>query len=49
VLGVLAGWRMLGMRWPAWAAPLPAYGMGWVATFWFLGRFTTLFSNHSRP
>jgi len=43
VLGLLAAWRILGMRWPAWAQPLPVYGMGSVATFWFLGRLTALF------
>ena len=43
VLALLAAWRILGMRWPTWAQPLPAYGMGSVATFWFLGRLSALF------
>jgi hypothetical protein len=43
VLVLLAAWRILGVRWPAWARPLPVYGMGSVATYWFLGRFTALF------
>jgi len=43
VLGLLAVGRTLGMRWPAWAQPLPVYVMGSVATFWFLGRLPALF------
>jgi hypothetical protein len=42
VLALLASWRVLGLRWPAWTAPVPAYAMGVVAAVWFVGRFAAL-------
>ncbi len=31
-------WRWLGMGWPGWARPLPAYGIGSLAAFWCIQR-----------
>ena len=42
VLAMLASWRVLGVRWPTWATPVPVYAMGIVAAVWFVGRLTTL-------
>ncbi|MGH6898525.1 MAG: HupE/UreJ family protein [Geminicoccaceae bacterium] len=38
------GWalRQLQVRWPLWAAPLPAYAIGTVAAFWFIERTSGL-------
>jgi hydrogenase/urease accessory protein HupE len=42
VLGVVASWRALGVRWPAWAAPVPIYAMGVAAAAWFAERLSGL-------
>ena len=42
VLGLLASWRALEVRWPAWAAPVPGYAIGIVAAFWFVQRTAVL-------
>jgi hypothetical protein len=42
VLAMLASWRVLGLRWPTWTAPVPVYAMGIVAAVWFVGRFAAL-------
>ena len=42
VLAVLASWRVLEVRWPAWATPLPVYAMGIIAAVWFVGRVSAL-------
>ncbi len=30
--------RKVRIEWPAWARQLPAYGIGGIAAFWFIGR-----------
>ena len=42
VLAMLASWRVLDVRWPTWATPVPVYAMGIVAAVWFVGRLATL-------
>ena len=42
VLAMLASWRVLDLRWPTWATPLPVYAMGIVAAVWFVGRLAAL-------
>lgn len=42
ILGLLASWRALGVRWPTWTAPAPAYAMGIVAAVWFVERLAAL-------
>jgi HupE / UreJ protein len=38
------GWacRVLLVRWPRWSIPLPAYAIGSLAAFWFIGRMDVL-------
>jgi len=43
VLALLASWRRMELRLPAWGEPLPAYAMGSVAAVWFVGRFVAIF------
>jgi hypothetical protein len=43
VLALLASWRRMEVRLPAWGEPLPAYGMGSIAALWFVGRFVAMF------
>ena len=38
VFAVRELWRRLGLGWPAWARPLPAYGIGSLAAFWCIQR-----------
>jgi hypothetical protein len=38
VLVAMATLRRLPVRWPRWAAALPAYGIGSLAIYWFLDR-----------
>ena len=42
VLGLVASWRALDVRWPNWSAPVPAYAMGIVAAVWFAQRLSAL-------
>lgn len=42
VLALLASWRVLEVRWPAWSEPVPVYAMGIVAAFWFAERLSVL-------
>jgi hypothetical protein len=42
VLGLIASWRALDVRWPTWTAPVPAYAMGIVAAVWFAQRLSAL-------
>jgi hypothetical protein len=44
VLVLLAAWRRMELRIPAWGEPLPAYAMGGVAALWFVGRFVAMFA-----
>ena len=41
VIGLLASWRTLGVRWPVWTAPVPAYAMGILAGVWFAQRLAS--------
>jgi hydrogenase/urease accessory protein HupE len=34
--------RTLLVKWPRWTQPLPAYALGTLAMYWFLGRFAVL-------
>ena len=34
--------RTLGLGWPAWAEPLPAYAIGTLASFWFMERLVAI-------
>ena len=42
---LLLAWafRTLEVKWPKWTGPLPAYGIGTFATYWFLGRVAVIF------
>jgi HupE / UreJ protein len=42
VLGLLASWRALDVRWPAWTAPASVYAMGIIAAVWFAERLSGL-------
>jgi hypothetical protein len=42
VLALLASWRKMEMRLPAWGRQLPAYAMGSIASLWFVGRFVAM-------
>ena len=42
VLGLIASWRALDVRWPSWSAPVPVYAMGIVAAVWFAQRLSAL-------
>jgi len=42
VLAMLASWRVLEVRRPAWAEPMPIYAMRIIAAFWFVGRLSAL-------
>ena len=42
-LALLASWRRMELRLPAWGEPLPAYAMGSIAAVWFVGRFVAMF------
>jgi HupE / UreJ protein len=42
ILGLVASWRALDVRWPAWIAPVPVYAMGIVAGLWFAQRLSAL-------
>lgn len=35
-------WRRVELPWPEWAAPVPAYAIGSVASVWFVGRFLAI-------
>lgn len=39
------GWaiRTLEVKWPRWSTPLPAYAIGTLAMYWFVGRLVVLF------
>ncbi len=43
VLVVLAVVRQLKIRWPMWIQPVPAYAIGSIAAFWFIGRVVAFF------
>lgn len=43
VLMLAWAFRTLQVRWPRWSLPLPAYGIGSLAAFWFIGRIDILF------
>lgn len=42
VLLVAAALRRIPVAWPRWSQPVPAYGIGVMATFWFLQRAVSL-------
>ena len=42
VLLVIAALRRLPIAWPQWAKAVPAYGIGTMATLWFLERAASL-------
>ena len=42
VLLVAAALRKVPVAWPQWAKAVPAYGIGTMATFWFLQRAISL-------
>jgi hydrogenase/urease accessory protein HupE len=42
VLALLASWRKMEMKLPAWGEQLPAYAMGSIASVWFVGRFVAM-------
>jgi hypothetical protein len=42
VLLVAAALRRVPIAWPQWAKAVPAYGIGMMATFWFLQRAVSL-------
>jgi hydrogenase/urease accessory protein HupE len=42
VLLVAAAFRKIPVAWPQWAKAVPAYGIGMMATFWFLQRAVSL-------
>lgn len=41
---LLLAWafRTLTVKWPSWTRPAPAYALGTLAMYWFLGRFAVL-------
>ena len=43
MLALLASWRKMEMKLPAWGEQLPAYAMGSIASVWFVGRFVAMF------
>ena len=42
VLALLRATRRLDVVWPRWAEPLPAYAIGTMGAFWFIGRLWVL-------
>ena len=42
VLGLIASWRALDVRWPSWSGPVAVYAMGIVAAMWFAQRLAVL-------
>ncbi len=42
-LGFVYSLRSLEIRWPAWTERLPAYAIGFVASFWFIQRCAIIF------
>lgn len=42
VIGLIASWRALDVRWSSWIAPVPVYAMGIVAAVWFAQRLSAL-------
>ena len=42
VLLIAAALRKIPVAWPQWARAIPAYGIGMMATFWFLQRAVAL-------
>jgi len=42
LLLVAAALRKIPVAWPRWAKTVPAYGIGTMATFWFLQRALSL-------
>lgn len=42
VLALAWSFRTLLVRWPRWSRPLPAYAIGSLAAFWFIGRMSLL-------
>lgn len=45
VLGLMWGHRRLGASLPRWGDALPAYAIGTIASFWFLGRMARLLAS----
>lgn len=45
VLGLMWGHRRLGASLPRWGNALPAYAIGTIASFWFLGRMARLLAS----
>ncbi|MEQ9608771.1 MAG: HupE/UreJ family protein [Kiloniellaceae bacterium] len=43
VLVLAWAFRTLQVRWPRWSLPVPAYAIGSLAVFWFIGRVDVLF------
>jgi hypothetical protein len=42
VLALAWSFRVLLVHWPRWSGPLPAYAIGSLAAFWFIGRLNVL-------
>ena len=42
VLALLRSFQQLEMMWPRWSEPLPAYAIGTMGAFWFIGRLLAL-------
>jgi uncharacterized membrane protein YfcA len=42
VLGLVASWRALGVRWPTWTVLMPPYAIGVVAAVWLAQRLSAL-------
>jgi hydrogenase/urease accessory protein HupE len=40
---LIASYRRMEVQWPRWGEPIPAYTIGSVAMFWFIGRFLAMF------
>jgi hypothetical protein len=47
VLVLVWAFRTLQVRWPRWSLPVPAYAIGSLAAFWFIGRIDVLFFTRS--
>ena len=40
---LIASYRRMEVQWPRWGEPIPAYTIGSIAMFWFIGRFLAMF------
>lgn len=43
ILLILAVFKLLKIYWPTWTQPIPAYAIGSIAAYWFIGRVINFF------